>query len=615
MEGKLKSSEQDKLEAVKQQVLDFINATSDARVLSEKCRDYKDNKQWTEEERAKLSKRKQAAIVINRVKPKVEGLLGLVSMRTSDPKAFPRTKKHEKASDSVTDGLRYVTDNNDFQDCKMQVCENFFVEGYGGALIDVAPNPAGEVDIRIEEIPWDRIYFDPNSRKKDFSDARYMGILLWMHIDEVKEKFPDVDEDILLSGNSIDGGLMQDVNQWLDKSNKYVRIAQHFYIQDGKWNMCYFNHVQFMVAPALSPYLDEFGEPSNPIELVSAYIDRQGNRYGEVLAFLDPQDEINHRRSKALHLLSQRQTASRKGAVKDIAALKREMSKPDGHVEYTGEKGDFEILQTSDMARGQFELYQDAKMELDAVSFNAQLSGERQSGDLSGRAIDKLQSAGTIELNGLFTTLNGWEKRVYRQIWARIKQFWTEEKWVRITDDVDNLRWVGFNTKITAQDFLEETINDTSQPLIKRKQAAAAYTMMMQNQDPALEQIIDINNEVAELDVDIILEQSFDSVNIQQEQFELLAKFAQGGDIDIIELIELSNVRGKDEVIARIEKRRAEAQQMQQGALKIAADKEQVNMQKALSETEVNKNVAQQKMIENAILIATPPDSRPQIST
>ena len=615
MEDKLKATNSDLLEVVKQQVLDFINATGDARAISEKCRDYKDNKQWTDEERAKLTKRKQAAIVINRVKPKVEGLLGLVSMRTSDPKAFPRTKKHEKASDSVTDGLRYVTDNNDFQDCKMQVCENFFVEGYGGAIVDVAKNPAGEVDIRIEEIPWDRIYFDPNSRKKDFSDARYMGILLWMHVDEVKEKFPDADVDMLLSGNGLDGGMMNDVSAWLDKSNKYVRIAQHFYIRDGKWHMCYFNYQDFIVEPALSPYDDEFGEPSNPIEIVSAYVDRQGNRYGEVLAFLDPQDEINHRRSKALHLLSQRQTASRKGAVKDVPSMKRELAKPDGHVEYTGEKGDFEILQTSEMARGQFELYQDAKMELDAVSFNAQLSGERQSGDLSGRAIDKLQSAGTIELNGLYTTLNGWEKRIYRQVWARIKQFWTEEKWVRVTDDVDNLRFVGFNTQVTVQDFLEETINDQSQPLEKRKAAAASYTAFMQNQDPILDKVIEVKNDVAELDVDIILEQSFDSVNIQQEQFELLAKFAQGGDIDIIELIELSNVRGKDEVIARIEKRRAEAMQMQQGALQLAAQKEQVNMAKSMSETEVNKNVAHQKMIENAILIATPPDSRPQVST
>lgn len=604
------------LEKVKKHVENFLINTQSARELSEKCRDYKDNKQWTDDQISVLTKRKQAPIVINRVKPKVEGLLGLVSMRNSDPKAYPRTKKHESAANCITDALRYVTDNNDFQTVKMQVCDNFFVEGYGGAIVDVKKNSAGEVDININEIPWDRIYFDPNSRKKDFTDARYMGIILWMDEEEAEEKFPDADIDLIMAASKgDDGNTFNDKIMWADHDKKRLRIAQEFYIIDGKWHMCFFTDGDFLVEPILSPYLDEFGVPCNPIELVCAYIDRENNRYSEVAAFLDPQDEINHRRSKALHLLSQRQTASRQGAVKDIAALKREMAKPDGHVEYTGEKGDFEVLQTSDMARGQFELYQDAKNELDAVSFNAQLSGERQGGDLSGRAIDKLQSAGTIELNGLFTTLNGWEKRIYRQIWARVKQFWTKEKWIRVTDDVDNLKWVGLNTEVTAQEYLEETINDKSQPLHVRQAAAASFTQLLQMNDPILESVIEIKNDVAELDVDIILDQSFDSVNVQQEQFEMLAKFAQSGDIDIIELIELSQLRGKDEIIERITKRRSEAAQAQSGVQEAAMQQEQAKMQKTMSETSVNQQNAAQKQIENAILIATPPDTRPQVST
>lgn len=553
------------IQRVKDHVSDFLNNTISARAASTKARNYKDGNQWTDEEAAVLKKRKQAPIVINRVKPKVEGLLGLVSMRTSDPKAYPRTQKHEDAANCATDALRYVSDNNDFQTIRLDVADNFFVEGYGGAIVKVKPTHNDKVEIFIDHIPWDRIYFDPNSRKKDFSDARYMGIIMWMDAEEAQEKFPDANIKTIIaagetSGNGMGGDTFDDKVNWTDKKNGRIRIAQEFYIKNGKWYMCIATDGEFLLEPDLSPYDDEFGEPCNPIELVSAYIDRENNRYGEVQAFLDPQDEINHRRSKALHLLSQRQTASRKGAVKDIAGMKREMAKPDGHVEYTGEKGDFEILQTSDMARGQFELYQDAKNELDAVSYNAQLAGQRQ-GDLSGRAIDKLQSAGTIELNGLFTILNGWEKRIYRQIWARVKQFWNEEKWIRVTDDIDNLRWVGLNTEVTVQEWLEEQINDQSKPLHIRQAAAASFTQLMQLNDPTLQKVISVKNDVAELDVDIILDQSFDSVNIQQEQFELLAKFAQGGDIDVTELIELSQLRGKDDLIEKISKRREAAAQ------------------------------------------------------
>ena len=554
--------EQDQLlEKVKTQVEEFLTQTQSARAASERDRDYVDHKQWTQAEIEKLTGRQQAPIVVNRIKPKVEGLKGLVSIRLTDPKAYPRTQAHEKSSEAITDGLRYVTDNNDFQDCKMQVCDDFFVEGYGGALVDVQ-QMGDEIDIRIEEIPWDRIYFDPHSRKKDFSDARYMGLILWMDEDEVVEKFPDADIDALFASKS-DNEEFRDRPSWVDGKNRRLRIAHHFYKHKGVWSMCMFTDGLFLIEPDASPYLDEFGDPSNPIELVSAYIDRDNNRYGEVRGFIDQQDEINHRRSKALHLLSQRQTAGRKGAVKDIAAMKRELAKANGHVEYDGAKGDFEVLPTGDMAKGQFELYQDAKAELDAVSFNAQMAGERQQGDLSGIAINRLQQAGMMELNGLFSALNGWEKRIYRQVWARIKQFWTAEKWVRITDDEKNLRWVGLNAQVTAQEFLEERINDEAQPLHIRQAAAAAYTQLMQTNDPVLQQIVDVKNNVVEMDVDIILDQSFDTVNIQQEQFEMLTKFAQGADIDIIELISLSQIRGKDELIEKIEKRRQEAAQSQ----------------------------------------------------
>lgn len=588
---------------MKKQVENFLMQTIDARITSEKCRDYYDSKQWTADEVAKLAARQQAPIVVNRVKPKVDGLKGLVAIRMSDPKAYPRTKKHEKASYAITDGLRYVSDANDFTETKLACAEDFFVEGYTGAFIDTEKSPNGDINICIHQIPWDRIYFDPHSRKKDFSDARYMGIIMWMDEEELEEKFPDVDFESLQV--SPEDQTFADRPRWSDRLSKRRRIAHHFYKEQGQWYMCIFSGDNFLVEPAPSPYEDEFGQPSNPIELISAYVDRDNARYGEVLSFLDQQDEINHRRSKALHLLSQRQTAARSGTIKDIATMKRELAKPDGHVEWVGEKADFQILQTSDMARGQFELYQDAKNELDAVSYNAQLAGERAGqGDLSGVAINKLQQAGTVELNGLFILLNGWEKRIYRQIWFRIKQFWTAEKWIRVTDDQDTLRWVGLNAQVTAQQWLEDLINDASTPLQKRKQAAAAYQHLMATQDPALENIVDIKNKPAELDVDIILEQSFDTINVQQEQFQLLMQFAQNSpDIDICELIQLSQLRGKDELIAKIEERRkAQAEAAGQTA-DVAKQAASVKMREVNAKASKHEQDAIKTHIENSMLV------------
>jgi len=605
----------------KEQVELFMTSTQDARGLSERDQDYYDHKQWTADEVAKLTKRKQAPIVVNRIQPKVDGLLGLLSIRRTDPKAYPRTQKHEKSAEAITDALRFVSDNNHFPEVKEACAKDFFIKGYCGALVDVQ-RKRDEVEIRVSEIPWDRLYFDPHSRKRDFSDARFKGYMQWMEPEEAERLFGKKGaKEAAELANSAASNLthdetFQDKPRWLNKKQNRILVAMHWYLEGGKWMFCAFTDGFYFIEPQESPYLDDDNEPCCPLELVSAHIDRENNRYGVVRGYISMQDEINHRRSKFLHLLSQRQTFGNKKSGLDVLSAKRELAKADGHVEIKdGEFGkDFGVMPTGDMAKGQVELYQDAKAELDAVGVNAQMAGDRQQGTLSGVAINRLQQAGTIELNGLFSALNGFEKRIYRQIWARIKQFWTEEKWVRVTDDVDSLRWVGLNSPVTVQKWLEQTINDKALPDIVRKQASATYMALMQNEDPMLDQQIMVDNPVPEMDVDIILDQSFDVVNVQQEQFELLAKLAvPGSGIDIIDIIQLSQLRGKEEVIERIKKSREEAAQAQGGAQQLAIQAAEQKTRETASKASVNEQTAVQKNIENQILMTSPQDMRPQV--
>ena len=623
---------------VKRQVENYLTDTMQGRSLSERDRDYYDHKQWTAQEEAKLRARNQAPIIVNRVKPKVEGLIGLYNMRKVDPKAYARTKKHQQASHAITDALRYVADSTDLNTVKMECANDFWVEGTCGAIVEVKQKKNGDIDINVSRIPWDRLYYDTHSRNLDFSDGRFKGMILWLDEDQIAELFPKAKLEDLSNTSDYSDETFEDRPRWQDRLRNRIRVAYHFFIHKGVWHYCIFSGNTYIVEPQESPFLDDDGEPTCIIELVSANIDRDNNRYGEVRSYISQQDEINHRRSKALHLLSQRQTISRNNAIQDVPALKRELAKPDGHVQIFGKDSDFEVLPTGDMAQGQFELYQDAKAELDAVGMNAQLSGERQQGDLSGRAIERLQQAGTMELNRQYQLLTGWEKRIYRQIWSRVKQFWTEEKWVRVTDDQNNLRWVGLNSQITAQEWLEEQINDDSLPKQQRRQAAASYKFLMQAAEgPApelveaaqagdqnamaqvqqalqmqpmaqekLDELVAVKNPVPELDVDIILEQSFDIINAQQEQFEMLAKFAQGSDVDILDLIELSDIRGKEALIEKIEKRRQQMAEAQGDMAKIQSEQAQAKTAETLSKTKMNEQKAIQTNIENTLLVTDP---------
>lgn len=612
-----KRSKKIDLTSLVNQVEHYLNATLESRMLAERDRDYKDGFQFTSEQLEVLKRRKQAPIVNNRIKPKIEGLKGLLDIRNTEIKAFPRNQgADEKAAHALTDALRYIDDNNNIKDVESEVFDNLIVEGNAAGIVEVEQNAKGEAVVKVNHIEWDRFYYDPHSRRKDFADAKFKGQILWLDEEEVEEMFPNADVAGLEQRDLQTDETHSDKPMWAIKQDDRIRIrvAQHYFIKKGVWHVAMFTGSQFLMEPQESPYLDEDGKPCCPIEGVVAYRDRNNNCYGEVRAMIDPQNEINHRRSKALHLLSSRQTMSADGAVSDVAKMKAEMAKPDGHIQINGDSKNFEIIPTSDFTQGQFSLYQDAKAELDASSFNAQLAGERQSGDLSGKAIDKLQSAGSMEINGLFRAMNSWKKRMAIQKTARIKQYWNEEKWIRITEDQDSLRWVGLNTQITLEKYLEEQINDEANPLELRLGATATYQAMIQGQDPRLKAVIEIQNDTKELDVDIILEESYDVVNMQQEQFQILAQFAQSSkDIDIIELIHLSNIKNKDQLVDKIEKRRAQAAQANGNLQQMQAQEQQVKNAKLYADAQLTTKKAEQAAIENQLMINNP-DGSPQVN-
>lgn len=591
----------------------FLDATQEARLKSENCRDYYDHKQWSEDEIQKLKQRNQAPIIVNRIKPKVDSLIGMLVNQRSDPKAFPRTQKHEQASYAVTDALRYVNDNSDFDHVEERVAANYFIEGTAACIVEIDAG-GKEIEIVPKWIPWDRYYFDPHAREHDLSDSKYHGIVIWADLDDAIAMFPEHKDSLteLVNANGSSSETFDDKPTWIDRKRKRVRICQEYCLEKGKWREVFFTE-SLILQEGDSPYLDEDGKPCCPIEPVSAYIDRDLNRYGPVHVWLDLQDEINHRRSKALHLLSVRQTSSRKGAIDDVAKMKRELAKPNGHVEYNGEADDFQVLPTGDMAQAQFALLEEAKREMDAISMNAQLSGERQ-GDLSGKAVQSLQAGGMLEIAPLLSNLTRWKRRVFRQVWCRIKQFWTEEKWIRVTDDYDTLHWVGLNHKMTAADILKERAEDESLSPQEREQAAMVLQMGMQAQDPRLMQVVEVRNPVAELDVDIILDVSQDSLTIQDEQFQILVQLAASRpEVPFSSLLKMSRLRDKDSIIDDMEKQAQQAAQMQQVTAQIAMAKEQVeveNKQAATAKTQADtvkvQQEAQQKALENILMMNQP---------
>src|SRR3990167_8109808 len=276
------------------------DATQKSRELSEKCRDYYDSRQWTAAEVAKLKSQKQAATVINRIKPKMDALMGMEKSAKTTAKAFPRTPKHEESAEAATESIRFVLQDNAFDQARSGVWENILIEGTGGCEIIAKPGGElgeGDMKIIIRHIMWDRLIYDPHSRRKDFSDARYLGQVIWMDHDEAAALYPQ-GKDILETMQT-GSSTYNDKPRWMDTTRKRVKVVELYYARDKDiWYAC-FTGGGYLKASQISPYKNEEGETEWPYEFASAFVDRAGGRYGPEVQLLDVQDEINKRRSKA----------------------------------------------------------------------------------------------------------------------------------------------------------------------------------------------------------------------------------------------------------------------------------------------------------------------------
>jgi len=552
---------------------DEINEAQDARR-------YYHAKQWSDAELKKLKARGQPPVFDNRIARKIDFLVGVEQRMRRDPKAYPRTPKHEKDADTSTAGLRFVCDSNRWEIKASNAAHDGLVSGIGVVWVGIENGRDG-YDAKLKSVSVDRFFYDPRAEQPDFSDARYMGLHLWLDIDEAKERWPQhtekldamVDRD---SGASATSVLEQDRDQqWGDFEQRRVRIVEFWEKRPQGWYFCFFTG-EIELESGVSPYLDENQVPDCPYVAWSPYVDEKGTRYSPVRNMRPMQDEVNHRRSKLLHLLNVRQIHVRDGSVDDVDKIRTELSRPDGVIEHHGvEWGkDVGLVDQSQQIEGQAELLAQAQASLENLGPNPGLIGKGGGvADQSGRAILAQRDSGMTELSPVFERLRDWKLRCYRKMWGRMKQAWTGERWIRITDDEGAPAFIGVNH----------------------------YDV-----DPMTGQIVG-ENVMSEIDVDIILDEGPDTITMKEELMQMLGQLgeAAAGPLGRI-MIEMSDVSNKEQLLTMLDRANAPDPQVAELQARMA------QLEEILKAAEVDEKVAK---VENTradtltklLTAATPP--------
>jgi hypothetical protein len=101
----------------------------------------------------------------------------------------------------------------------------------------------------------------------------------------------------------------------------------------------------------------------------------------------------------------------------------------------------------TDLAEAHFKLMQEAKNSIDLKGPNATEMGDKTGG--LERGLRQGHHRQPARRHDADRRPDGQSpppgQAVFRKIWNRIRQYWTAEKWIRVTDDERNVKWVGMN--------------------------------------------------------------------------------------------------------------------------------------------------------------------------
>lgn len=565
-------------------VEEAMQASMEENALAQRDIDYYHSMQWSADERRAMADRGQPCITDNQIKEKINTMAGLELKARADPAAWPRTPQDEENADAATKSLRYVKDDNDYDVIRSMAYLDLLIPGMGGLEIIAGEKPKGKNAVRpiiYNLIPWDRWLRDPHSRFPDFRDAKYLGTVIWMDKSDALDLYPDAANDLEIVLNSGMGDRTYDDRPysqiWLDAKRQRVRFVQMNYKYQGEWKLATFTKGAFLSDPEVSEYIDREGKSAPQFFAASAYVNKFNHRYGYVRDLIDKQDEINKRRSKALHLLSVRQIQYEDGALEDVDETARQLARPDGKIKLNP-GFEFKVLETTDLAEGQFKLLEQIQERMSSSGPNASMAG-KDDRDLSGKAIIAQQAGGSLELAPIADALRQLDKRVYEATWLRIRQFWNAEKWIRVTKDNKDTEWVGLNRKVTVGMAIQSLPPDQQQAQMQRLGITSP-------DDPRLNVVIHTLNDVANMDVDITVDDAPEFPTLAAEQFTQLTDLAGAGvPIPPKALILASSLRDKKDILDQMDEAQASQAQAQQAAQQMTVQKATADIQKTQAQT------------------------------
>ena len=441
-----------------------------------------DGEQWSAEEKEKLEENGQPAIVINKLASKIDNVAGaeVVGRTRIVYRSRSGDAGEEQAARTLTDLALYVAERNNQATEISATFRAGLVCGIG--WLDVGVEQAAEGPFVFNRVEDEfNVVWDPLSRRADMSDARFVCRERWLDESALRSLFdePAASQALALLKNTTRVGSGQvtfglqgfgrvsgpEVS-YIDPQTQRLRVVEVQFTRSEKEYTIRLNNGKtvrtfekkaslladaaavesaYVARPYAAYFTDNILLQCAPVPyggggftLIPFIYKRNkadGRPYGLLRAAIDPQRELNKRRSKAMHLLNTAQVIADVDAVEDPTHLAREAARPDGLILKRPGK-ELRIVRNTDLAQSQVGVMDQAARDIqDVMGVYDELVG-KQSNATSGIAIAQRQMAGTQNQMFAFDALRQTKRQLGLRVLQLIRQFFTADMVIQITDDL-----------------------------------------------------------------------------------------------------------------------------------------------------------------------------------
>ena len=411
------------------------------------------NRQFTPDQLDVLANRGQPAETFNIVKVFARMLVGYYSTTVNTAMALPVDEDNIATASVINDILAYTFRINNFLAEGDKVKLSAIMSGLFISYVNV--EPTGKTDrfgrplykINLEHVPESEVVLDPMSRKDDYSDARYLHRFKWVSEDEVRALYGEKKlEELIAYYNHLNIDEAEFEYNYEDHFTGYYRVYNNYLIvhsvivgDDGKTYSVHWSNGIELYRKELTFKVVKF-----PYRVQKLHTSDKTEYYGIFREVIETQKAVNQALIKIQLMASTQKAYVESGAVDNLADFTTQFNRVSAVIEVQDLAG-IKIENLSKEVLDQYTIIDKAFDRVQRVlGINDSFLGMAFASD-SGRKVKLQQNASIMSLRYMTVRIEQFYRLLGKDIANLIKQYYTAEQAIRITDEVSGSRWVKVN--------------------------------------------------------------------------------------------------------------------------------------------------------------------------